>query len=187
MDCKITSTRSGSSRRSAGFLLSETMFGIGVVALLIFAVIAFSVFASRSFAALFNYVDLDDQNRIAIDQITRDVRQSNRVKEATATRLVLEDSDGTDIEYDYDSVNRMLTRTRNGVIRTNLVECDRLNFDVAQRNTVYDSFEVYPVATTADTIKVVNVAWLCSRSLFGNKENTESVQTARIVIRKQGT
>jgi hypothetical protein len=100
---------------------------------------------------------------------------------------VLEDSDGSDIEYDYDSVNRMLTRTRNGVIRTNLVECDRLNFDVAQRNTVYDSFEVYPVATTADTIKVVNVAWLCSRSLFGNKENTESVQTARIVIRKQGT
>jgi hypothetical protein len=178
---------SRSPGRNAGFLLTETMFGAGVVALLVFAVIAFSIFASRSFAALFNYVDLDDQNRIAIDQITRDVRQSNRVKEAAAARLVLEDSDGEDIVYQYDSGTRILTRTKLSVTRTNLVECDRLSFAVAQRNTVYDSFDVYPVATTADTIKVVNVAWLCSRSLFGNKENTESVQTARIVIRKQGS
>ena len=163
------------------------MFGVGVVAMLVFATIAFSIFASRSFAALFNYVDLDDQNRIAIDQITRDVRQSNRVKEATASRLVLEDADGADIVYQYNSTARILTRTKNSVVRTNLLECERLTFDVAQRNTVSGSYDVYPVATTAETIKVVNVAWLCSRSLFGNKENTESVQTARIVIRKQGT
>lgn len=174
-------------RRTAGFLLSETMFGMGVLMLLVFAVIAFSIFSARSFAALFNYVDLDDKNRIAIDRITRDVRQSNRVKEASATRLVLEDADGDDVIYAYDPVARILTRTENSVVITNLTECDRLTFDLAQRNTKSNSFDVYPVATTPETIKVVNVAWLCSRSLLGNKENTESVQTARIVIRKQGS
>jgi acetone carboxylase gamma subunit len=100
---------------------------------------------------------------------------------------VLEDGDGDDIIYNYDAVARILTRTENSLVITNLTECDRLTFDIAQRNTRSNSFEVYPVATTPDTIKVVNVAWLCSRSLFGNKENTESVQTARIVIRKQGS
>lgn len=183
----FTTTKPLPRRQIAGFLLSETMFGMAVLMLLVFAVITFSIFAARSFAALFNYVDLDDKNRIAIDQITRDVRQSNRVKEASATRLVLEDSDGDDIIYNYDAVARILTRTEDSRVITNLTQCDRLTFDIAQRNTRSNSFEVYPVATTPDTIKVVNVAWLCSRSLFGNKENTESVQTARIVIRKQGS
>ena len=184
MDCKITFIR---RRSSAGFLLSEAIFGVGIVTLLVLAVVAFSVFASRSFAALYNYTDLDAKNSAAIDQITRDVRQANRVKSATSSRLVLEDADLEEIVYDYNSDQRVLTRTRSGVTRTNLTECDRLTFDLGQRNTVSNKFEVFPVATTAETIKVVNVAWLCSRSLFGNKENTESVQTARIVIRKQGT
>jgi hypothetical protein len=34
---------------------------------------------------------------------------------------------------------------------------------------------------------VVNISWICSRSIFGNSINTEAVQTARIVIRRQGT
>jgi Tfp pilus assembly protein PilW len=183
---KITSTKP--LRRQTAFLLAETMFGMGVVTLLVLAVIAFSVFSTRSFAAMFNYVDLDDRNRVAIDHLTRDVRQCNRVKSATQTRLVLEDSDLSEIVYEYDGTAKTLTRTQNGVVLTNLVECDRLTFNVAQRNTVQNSYDVYPVATSADTIKVVNVAWLCSRSLLKDlKENTESVQTARIVIRKQGS
>jgi len=34
---------------------------------------------------------------------------------------------------------------------------------------------------------VINVFCMCSRTIFGYKEDSESVQTARIVIRKQGT
>ena len=48
------------------------------------------------------------------------------------------------------------------------------------------SYDVYPAGTIA-TAKVIDVSWVCSRTLFGRKENTESVQTARIVIRKQGS
>ena len=174
-------------RRAQGFALSEVLVAFGVISLTMLVIAAISMFSTRSFYALFNYVDLDDMNKRAIDQITRDVRQANRVKLATTTKLVLEDFDGEDLVYEYQAAARVVTRSKNGVVRTNLTECDRLNFSLGQRNTVSNSFEVFPVATTPDTIKVVNVSWLCSRTLFGRKENTESVQTARIVIRKQGT
>ena len=67
-----------------------------------------------------------------------------------------------------------------------LTECDWLTFDIRQRNSIGGTYDLYPVATPGTT-KVVNVSWSCSRTIFGRKENTESVQTARIVIRKQGT
>lgn len=188
MGCKIMFTKKLSHiRRTQGFLLSEMLVAVGVIALTLLVIAAISMFSTRSFYALFNYVDLDAMNKQAIDQITRDVRQANRVKSATATKLVLEDSDGQELIYEYHSASRIVTRTKSSDVSTNLTECDRLNFSLGQRNTIGGTYEVFPVATTPDTIKVVNVSWLCSRTLFGRKENTESVQTARIVIRKQGT
>jgi hypothetical protein len=164
------------------------LVAVGVTALLFLAVCAFCEFSGRSVAALFNYVDLDDVNRIAMDHLTRDVRQANRVKDWSTNSLVLEDSDGLDLSYVYSPSTHTLTRTKTGESTNKVVltECDRLSFWIGQRNTVVGSYDVYPVATPG-TAKVVNVSWACSRSIFGRKENTESVQTARIVIRKQGT
>lgn len=187
MVCKITSTRR-QRRRCAGMLLAEAIIAIAVTALLVLVICVFSVFTGQSFAALFNYVDLDDANRLAIDQITRDVRQAKRVKVCATDghSLTLEDADGTDISYVYNPSQKTLTRTRGGAHHVLLRECQRLSFVIGQRNTVGGSYDVYPAATP-DTAKVVNVAWLCSRSILGIQQNTEAVQTARIVIRKQGT
>ena len=33
--------------------------------------------------------------------------------------------------------------------------------------------------------KLIAVSWVCSRTILGSKMNTESVQTAKIIIRKQ--
>jgi hypothetical protein len=162
------------------------MVAIGVTALVILVICVFSLFSGRSFAALFNYVDLDDANRIAIDQLTRDVRQANRVKSCTTNTLVLEDADGHDISYAYSPSQKALTRTKDGATTALLQGCERLSFVIGQRNTVSGSYDIYPAATPA-TAKVVNVSWMCARSIFRAQENTEAVQTARIVIRKQGT
>jgi hypothetical protein len=170
-------------------VLAEMLVGIGVAAMLFLAVTTFAMFCSRSFAALYNYVDLDDVNRVAIDRITRDVRQANRVSyfNSNGRSLTLEDGDAarTAISYVYDPTSRTLTRTRGTETSVILKECDSLAFWIGQRNTVLGGYDVFPVAMTLDTAKVINVKWVCSRSLFGQKENTESVQTARIVIRKQ--
>ena len=171
-------------KRIAGMLLAEALIAIGVTALLMLAVVTFSVFTGRSFAALYNYVELDDANRLAMDQITRDVRQANRVKTWTDTSLLLEDSNGSDIGFTYDAGQKTLVRIQNGVRRVLLKGCQRVAFDVRQRNVVPGSFELYKAGPS--TPKVVNVSWVCSRSIMGAMENTESVQTARIVVRKQG-
>ena len=187
MDCKITSTKRPLARRSsAGFLLAETVIAVLVVTVLMLALVMFMMFSTRSFRAMYNYVDLDDKNRIAMDQITRDVRQCKRVNECSATRLVLVDDDDAPLEYSFDAGRGEVIRLKNGVRKVVLTGCDRLNFQIGQRNTMIGTYDVYPAATPANA-KVVNVSWVCSRSIFGRKENTESVQTARIVIRKQGT
>jgi hypothetical protein len=170
----------------AGVALAEALLAVGITGLLILVICAFTLFSGRSFAALFNYVDLDDANRVVMDEISREVRQASRVTACTTNSLTLEETDGSVLTYSYSPTLRTLTRIKNGVSRVLLRECDSLTFTVGQRNPVNGSYDVYPAATAATT-KVVNVSWLCTRSLFGLKENSESVQTARIVIRKQGT
>jgi Tfp pilus assembly protein PilW len=189
MECRITFSRPR-SRSQSGSTLPEAIIAVGVTAMLVVALCSFTVFTGHNFAALFNYVDLDDMNRIAMDQITRDVRQANRVSGYTTNRLTLEDADLQPIIYTYSAANKTLTRrsTYNGVTsdKTILTQCDKLKFEMAQRNTKYGGYDVVPI-TDPSICKVVNVSWLCSRSILGVKENTESVQTARIVIRKQGS
>ena len=178
-------TKPTGSRKSSGIALAEALVGMCVVVLILLALFAFSMFSTRAFATMYNYVDLDDDNRIAMDTLTRDVRQAQRVIDCTSSRLILEDPNGWALGYIYDPVARTLTRTNVGSQKIILKECDRLLFKIGQRNTVAGGYDVY-AAATPETAKVVNVSWLCSRTLFGRKENTESVQTARIVIRKQG-
>lgn len=182
MDCRTTSTE----KRRAGSVLPEAIIAVGVTGILVVTLCAFTFFTGKSFAALFNYVDLDDVNRIAMDTLTRDVRQSNRVTGATTNTLTLEDADGSSIVYTYSPTAKTLTRNKNGVSKVVLTECSKLSFNLGQRNTSTGGYDVYPAATPT-TCKVVNVSWMCSRSIFGRAENTESVQTARIVIRKQST
>ena len=184
MDFKATSIERGAAR-AAGFAVAEVMVTIGVAAILFLAVCAFSVFAGRSFAAMFNYVDLDDANRVAMDRITRDLRQCNRVTSYTTNALTIEDSDLGAISYTYNTTDHTLTRVKGADRRVLLSDCDTLSFTLGQRNAVGGTYDIYPSATVTNA-KVVNVSWLCSRTIFGRKENTESVQTARIVIRKQG-
>jgi Tfp pilus assembly protein PilW len=187
-------TISGKHARSGqcGFVLSEILVVMGISTILILAITAFTMFTGRSFAAIFNYVDLDDANRVAMDQLSRDIRQANRVTDFTTNgyNLTLETPDDAggvwSLSYAYDPTARTLTRSMNSVSKVILRDCDTLNFDIRQRNPIAGSYDVYPVATTISTAKVIDVSWVCSRTIFGRKENTESVQTARIVIRKQG-
>jgi hypothetical protein len=180
-------TTNTQKRRQSGFALTEAIIAMGITTLMVLVICGFTLFSSHSFAALYNYVSLDDMNKVAMDRITRDVRQSNRVKAASNITLTLEDADFLEIRYVYDPSRRTLTRTKEGgASQLILKECDRLLFTLGQRNPVGGTFDVYN-PSSMNIVKVVNVSWMCSRSILGRKENTESVQTARIVIRKQGT
>src|SRR5438045_2815259 len=145
MECRITYSKSR-IRATSGSTLPEAIIAIGVTAMLVVALCSFTVFTGHNFAALFNYVDLDDVNKTAMDQITRDVRQANRVSSYATNRLTLEDADGMPIIYSYNATNKTLIRrsTYNGVTsdKTILTQCDKLKFEMAQRNTRYGGYDV---------------------------------------------
>lgn len=194
MECRTIYTKTERRRRTQrGFTLVETLIGMGITTLLVLVLCAFSLHSSRSFAALFNYVDLDGGNQTVMDQLSRDIRQAKRLKSCTTNattmaidKIVLEDADGTDLIYSYNPKHGTLTRVKAGRARVVLKGCERLEFALGQRNTYSGGYDVYAAASPA-TCKVINVSWNCARAILGNKQNTESVQTARIVIRKQGT
>lgn len=185
MVCKTTSTRRRAIFRQCGATLSDTLMALGISGLLMAVLASLTMYCGRNLLAILNYADLNDKNRIAVDTMTRDLRECNRVIACTSTRLDIEDSDGSTISYVYSPGAGTLSRTLNGSTRTLATGCETLTFSLGTRNPIGGTFNV--VSTTDTSIaKVVNVAWNCSRTILGLKANTESVQTARIVIRKQG-
>lgn len=161
------------------------MVGVGISSLMLVALASLTMYTGRSFAAMVNYVDLDKASRSALDTMSQQIRQTRRLKEATAYKLVFEDYDGKDLTFEYSEGSRTLTRSKTDEASKILLKnCDELNFSIYQRNPIGGTYNVYPTATAA-TCKLVQLRWTCSRDLIRSKVNTESVQSSKIVIRKQ--
>lgn len=166
--------------------LVEALMSIGLTGLIMLVLVTISVFSGRSFVALANYVELDDKNRIAIDTITRDLRSCNRVYYCATNFLLLEDSDGWFVYYIHSPTTKVLTRYKGSQWGPLLTGCENLSFNLGKRNSLPGTLDQYPAAHVNEA-KVVDVSWKCTRTILGVNANTESVQTAKIVIRKQGT
>lgn len=178
-------------RRQAGMTLPEMMFTLMVGSILGAAVLSFSLYAGKSFAGLTNYVDLEQKSQIALDNMTREVRQVNRVLSFGTTTLrgqvitntiTFEDSDGENLAYTF--TGDILVRSKFGVDRVLLTNCDYLTFQVFQRNPIAGEWDQWSTSVATNT-KLISVSWVCSRNILGNRMNTESVQTAKVVIRKK--
>ena len=151
---------------------------------LVFAVIgSLSFFSSRSYVALVNYVDLENYSRTALDTMSAEIRQANNLASYNATNLTFTDFDGVLLQYDYNASAGTLSRIKSGQTKVLLTGCDTLTFGVFQRNPTNN----YNVVTTTNAAlcKLVQLNWKCSRTIFAARVNTESVQSAKIVIRKQ--
>lgn len=181
MVCKNTSTK----KRQGGFSFVEFMVSMGIGSMVLLIVAGLMFYTGRSVAAIANYVELDAASRNALDRMSKQIRQTHGLIEATESKLVFQDSDGTKLAFIYDPISRELRSYRNDVAdrKPLLTECDSLKFLIFQRNPVEGSYNQYPAAQAASA-KLVQLRWTCSRSLL-DKWNTESVQSAKIVIRKQ--
>jgi Tfp pilus assembly protein PilW len=183
--------------------LAELLIAIGISGLVFLAVGTMIFFSGRSYAALANYVDLDNRSRQALDRMTKDIRQVDGVTSigtntvsgrAITNQLVVagNETNGTayTITYNYDplSANKALTRVKSAGLypgtNTLLTGCTYLNFDMRSRVPTTNDLESFPAASVAEC-KVVQVEWICTRGIFHQSDNTESVQSAKIVIRKK--
>ena len=176
-------TKAHSRHRESAGTLPETVFAIGIGAVLLMVFISFAVYQGRSFTVLTNMVDLDQGNRTALDRLTRDIRQASRVTAWTTNSVTLEDWDGQALSFDFSPGAGTLTRTKGADVSVVLSGCDDLTFSMYQRNIIAGSYAYYPAATLPEC-KVVGMVWTCSRKILGKTSNVSTAQSARIVIRK---
>ena len=183
--------------------LVELLIAIGISGIIFVAVGTMIFFSGRSYAAMANYVDLDNKSRKALDQMTKDLRQVNGVTsigtntvsgQTVTNQLVVAgtEADGTayTITYNHNpaSTNRTLTRVKSAGLyagtTTLLTGCTFLNFRMFSRVPIDGTLDNF-AATDLATCKVVQIDWICSRKIFNQSDNTESVQSAKVVIRKK--
>ena len=159
----------------------ETIIALGVLAIVMLTIASLSMFTARSFEALGNYSAMDQQSSFAMDTLGKDIRRAHGVASFDTNLLVLTNLDGTGVTNVWDPGTGLVTRNFQGVTRDLLVGCDSFAFQMFQRNPSNDML-FYPTADPAQ-VKFISVTWQCSRPVYGQHTNTESIQTAKFAIR----
>ena len=188
MMCRLQNETSQATR-SRGMTLMEMMVAIAIASLVFTAVAMLSIYTARSFVAMGNYDDLDRYSRNALDVMSREIRQTRSLVFYQTNMLIFEDNDGaTNLVYQWSPSTGLLTRTKANQVSVLLTNCDSLAFGVSQRNPS-NNFAFHPATNSitgqfdVSQAKLIDVSWRCSRQILGQKINTESVQTAKIVMR----
>jgi hypothetical protein len=189
--------------RAAGFTLVEMLTAVIGATFLAGSVVSLSIFTERSFYMMGNYEDLDAQSRNTVDIIGREIRNSSRLlafgTNSPMYLLLTNSTAGTSDRITYDSNADTLVMTTTyyasptpAITRSLLTNCDLFSFSLYDRVPNITSTNVSFYGSTnslgqvdSSVCKVINFAWKCSRSLTGTKCNTESVQTAQIVLRNK--
>src|SRR5882724_5260415 len=177
MDCKITFIKR--NRAAAAFTLTELMVATALGMLMLAVMLWAVLFGTRAFAAMDNYVDLDQKSEQTLDKMTREIRQADHLTAFTSNSISFVDNTGATVQYQYDTTALALNRISGGVTNTYLRGCDSLNFSIYQRTPISNAFE--PYSTTSYTnAKVIEINWDCSRKIMSTKANTESIQSAKV-------
>ncbi len=165
-----------------GMTLVEAIVAVGISSIALAALAAFAFYSARSFAAIGNYVDLDNTSRKAVDLMTKEIRQTAALSDYQTNALTFTDYDGKLLQYTYVPAERKLTRVKDAISTVLLTGCESLEFHMYQRTPQPGTNSFY-AATDAAHCKIIDMKWRCSRSIFREKDNTETVQSAQVVLR----
>jgi prepilin-type N-terminal cleavage/methylation domain-containing protein len=183
-DVAARSLESSGPARIQAFTLVEMLVSMGLGSILLAMVASMTLFCGRSIAAMANYSELETQSRSALDLMTSEIRQTTSLSSFTATDMTFLYTNNFSLRYYYDQANKQLVRTCDGVSKTLLKECDYVHFSIFQRNLTNQTFNCVSTTNLANC-KLVQINWVCSRTIIGAKLNTESVQSAKVVIRNK--
>ncbi len=178
-------------RSARAWTLIELMVTVSLFSIASAALGSMFVYSIKSFASMANYAILDLENRQVMDTLSREIRQArhvqNYVSNSLGNSLTILDAGSTPITYSFNASKKQLVRTAGGGSDVLLTNCNLLNFTLFQRNPSNGNYGVFPLAAGnwTQTVKVVQLTWKTSRSIPAGPVNSENIQTARIVIRKQ--
>jgi type II secretory pathway pseudopilin PulG len=179
---------------AAAWTLVEMMVGLAVFAIAGLALVMIFMFSVRSYAAMANYAVLDQYNRQAMDVVTYELRQAQKIADyqsnATSRSLSITNGDGLLVTYTFDATLQQVRRqASDGTSKVLLTNCNLLDFGLYMRPPTNGTFDVYTIQSGSNwqqTVKVVQLSWKTSMMISPiAKVNSEDIQTARIVIRKQ--
>ena len=170
------------------------MTATAIFALCGLALMGLYLFCIKGMASMYNYALLDQYNRQAMDHMTSEIRQATRVLGFTTNSLTLQTADpegrlGPQVTYQFNAPSQKLIRTStDGTSQLLLNNCSLIQFSLYTRVPTNGTYNCYPVATGSwsNTVKVIQLTWKTAitncPSTIGNSEN---IQTALVVIRKQ--
>jgi prepilin-type N-terminal cleavage/methylation domain-containing protein len=179
-----------------GFTLMEMLIATALAGVVMALVLGTFKYTGTSFAAMGNYSDLDRKSRNALDLLGREIRNSSALIGVTSNPKSLTFTNATTtkkITVTYDSTARTLTLAKTGeTTKTILTQCDQWDYSLFNKAPNLSSTNIlfYGATNGAGTLditacKLVNMTWKCSRTILGSKRNTESIQTAQIVLRNK--
>ena len=183
--------------RVRGMTLTEVMVASAIGSIVLAATATHWMFGARSFVALGNYRELDSKSRFALDRMTRDIRQATRVVSFQNTGnnrwlSLTNEAAGVGLRYTWDAGDQTLTCEKTGQpTEVYLTECERWDFSLYQRTPQKNQTNTFFLATNRFGVydpslcKLIDMSWKCSRTILGQKANTESVQTAQVVLRNK--
>jgi prepilin-type N-terminal cleavage/methylation domain-containing protein len=180
MDCKNTYI---SARGPAAFTLVELMVAMALSLLVAAAVVMLAYFSSRSFVAMADYTDMNQRSRLALDKMSKDIRQAKLLTSYATNSLTFQDVNGNPLRFTYDPVTRELVRVSGVQTTSYLTNCDSLTFWVYQHTLKPGTFDCYSNVVTLADARVIQVTWICSCSILGTKATTETMESAQIVMR----
>lgn len=182
-------------RQAGGYSLLEFTVAFGLGFMVLAAVASMTLYASRSELAVANYADLDSKSRYALDIMDREIREAEAVTsfQTNSSISFTNPQAAVAVSLAYNPTNRTVTLTKTGQApKVLLTGCDTWTFSLYQRTLSISptNMSFIPATNTSGAIdpslcKLVSVAWKCSRSMLGQKVNTESVQAAQIVLRNK--
>lgn len=180
------------------FTLVEMLVAVALGTMVLGSVVALTLYGTRCFVSVGNYADLDNQSRNALDVICRDLRHATAVLAFQTNLPVLSltatnANQGLSMILTWDSNAGTLVYQKTGqTTETYLTQCDSWNFGLYQRTPLISSTNIlfFPATNSTGVLdpsfcKLIDMSWKCSRSILSVKIDTESVQTAQIVLRNK--
>ena len=170
------------SKKLTGAVLVDMLVGLAISGVVMATLMSFSLSSARSFAMMTNYSEMSSDSRMALDVMAEQIRNSTGVVDCTGDSITLLDANTNKFSFHFDEATRTVSRKADGAARVILEGCDTMTWELYQRTPKAGSYDGYP-ASRPELCKLVQVTWVCSRTLLGKRMHTEMVQSARIVIR----
>ena len=169
-------------KRQSAFTLTEVLIASAISLILAGILAVFFAFSLRSFAAMTNYADMNQKSEMALDKMSKDIRQARSLTAYSTNSLTFLDVNNKSLTYTFNTTNGTLVRVSGGVSTTYLTNCDSLQFWIYQHTPISNTFDCYTPSVVANT-RVIQMTWHCSRKIMGTKATTETVESATLSMR----